>query len=766
MKRILIFYLSVTLIVLKVTVELASCQTAKQQGTIEGIVLDVETKTPLIGTNVTVEGTVLGAATGLDGRFVIPNVPVGNYVLRFDFIGYSQVKKADIIVRPERITQVHVEMKMKALETEGVSVTAGYFAETTDQLTSVINFSNEEIRRAPGSAGDVSRILFSLPSLSKVNDQSNNLIVRGGNPIENTFYVDNIEIENINHFPQQAASGGPIGILNVDFIRDVTFLTGGFNATFGDKLSSIMDIKFREGNRNEFDGQFDFNWAGFGGVAEGPLFGGKGSWLFSARRSYLDYVIDWFDVGSSIAPIYGDLQGKLVLDLSMNHKLTLLGIFSDDHNAPDRETAEENFMTHFGRQDLIQRTVGMNWQAIWGKHGYSNTSLAATVNNYDEDWYETTTGRYDVKNRTSEQMIKFRNINHFKIDKNHSIEFGVEGKRITEKYNNWYAPSTNTTGENVPELYLEKEITAHLVGGFLNYIVNPVNRLTITAGLRANFFSYNENTVISPRFGIRYQLTHKTAINFSTGLFYQHLPLLLLSQNENFKNLKDLKAIHYILGIEHLITENTKLTIEVYQKNYRNFPLDPQQPAIFVIDQDFFNNYQQLLDKGKAESKGIELMIQKKLAQNVYGLVSFAYFKSRYLGLDNEWRDRSYDNRVTFSLEGGYKPNKKWEFSMRWIYAGGVPYTPIDIEKSKLNHRAVYDENRINEIRYPDYHSMNLRVDRRFLLSKSNIVFYLSVWNAYNRKNVANYFWNDKEQKQEKVYQWGMLPIFGVEWEF
>ncbi|NOZ62575.1 MAG: TonB-dependent receptor, partial [Calditrichaeota bacterium] len=570
----------------------------------------------------------------------------------------------------------------------------------------------------------------------------------------------------INHFPQQAASGGPIGILNVDFIRDVTFLTGGFNATFGDKLSSIMDIKFREGNRNEFDGQLDLNWAGFGGVAEGPLFSEKGSWLFSARRSYLDYVINWFDVGSSIAPIYGDLQGKVVLDLNTNHKLTLLGIFSEDHNAPDRETAEENFMTHFGRQDLIQRTVGMNWQAIWGKHGYSNVSLAATVNNYDEDWYETTTGKYDVKNRTSEQMIKFRNINHFKINKNHSVEFGVEAKRITEKYNNWYAASTNTTGENVPELYLEKEITAHLVGGFLNYIVNPVNRLTITAGLRTDFFSYTENTVISPRFGSHYQLTQKTAINFSTGIFYQHLPLLLLSQNESFKNLKSLKAIHYILGIEHLITENTKLTIEVYQKNYRNFPLDPQQPAIFVIDQDFFNNYQQLLDKGKAESKGIELMIQKKLAQNVYGLVSFAYFKSRYLGLDNEWRDRSYDNRVTFSLEGGYKPNKKWEFSMRWIYAGGVPYTPIDIEKSKLNHRAVYDEHRVNEIRYPDYHSMNLRVDRRFLLSKSNIVFYFSVWNAYNRKNVANYFWNDKRQKQEKVYQWGVLPIFGVEWEF
>ena len=124
----------------------------------------------------------------------------------------------------------------------------------------------------------------------------------------------------------------------------------------------------------------------------------------------------------------------------------------------------------------------------------------------------------------------------------------MEGKWITEKYNNWYAASTNTIGENVPELYLAKKITANLIGGFLNYIVNPLNRLTITAGLRADFFSYNKNTVVSPRFGSRYQLTQKTAINFSTGLFYQHLPLLLLSQNENFKNLRDLKAIHCFLS--------------------------------------------------------------------------------------------------------------------------------------------------------------------------------------------------------------------------
>jgi len=278
----------------------------------------------------------------------------------------NNLKKTDVIVRPERITFINAELKMAAIETDEISVTAGYFPEYDEEPTSVVSFSYEEIRRAPGSAGDVSRILMTLPSIAKVNDQSNNLIVRGGNPIENTFYIDNIEIPNINHFPHQGASGGPIGLLNVDFIQDVTFYSGGFSSIYGDKLSSIMDITFREGNRSEFDGQLDLNFSGFGGVAEGPLFKNKGSWLFSARRSYLDFVVDVFDVGSAVAPTYGDIQGKLTYDINANNKLILLGVFADDHNAPDRETGEENYMTHNGNQYLYQSTIGLNWRALSG----------------------------------------------------------------------------------------------------------------------------------------------------------------------------------------------------------------------------------------------------------------------------------------------------------------------------------------------------------------------------------------------------------------
>jgi len=352
------------------------------------------------------------------------------------------------------------------------------------------------------------------------------------------------------------------------------------------------------------------------------------------------------------------------------------------------------------------------------------------------------------------------------LNKKNNIEFGIEARHLKEDYNNWYAETTNALGDTIPSLTLMENISANKLGTFISYIVNPISRLTITLGGRADYFSYNKNISVSPRLSFSYQLTHLTSINGSIGLFSQNLPLLLISQHDSNKNLKDPMAAHYILGIDHLLTESTKLTVEIYQKNYKNFPIDPLQPALFIIDGNYFENYGALADIGEARSRGIEIMIQKKLAKDFYGLASASYFRSRYKGGDGIWRNRNYDNRVTFSIEGGYKPNRKWEFSLRWIYAGGVPYTPFDIEKSKLNHRAVYDENRINDVRYPDYHSMNLRFDRRFHFSGSNLVFYLSAWNVYNLKNVANYFWNDKEQKQDAVYQWRILPIFGLEFEF
>ena len=739
-------------------------------GIIRGSVEDADTHTPLIGANVMVVNSELGAATDLDGHFIVEDVSVGNYTVQISYLGYNTVNKTDIVVRSNRPTNMVIKLQLSAITDTGVVVTAGFFQQDEVQPLSATNFSYEEIRRAPGAAGDVSRMIMSLPSLAKVNDQSNALIVRGGSPIENSFFIDNIEIPNINHFPTQGASGGAIGILNVDFIQDVDFYSGGFSSQYGDRLSSIMNISFREGNRNRFNGQLDLNMAGFGGVFEGPL-GQNGSWLFSARRSFLDFLISTFDLGTSIAPVYGDIQGKAVYDLSAKHKLTLLGIYADSHANSDKQIADENQMIYYGNQDIIEQTYGITWRALWNEKFYSNTSISFNSSSFNEIFFETVSQDLLLKNQSNESIFQIRNVNFYRVNEMHSFEMGFILKSIAVNYDNYYGETYDPIGNPVPGFQMQKEASGYKAGLFLNYIVKPWQPLTMNLGLRVDHFDFNSNTRIAPRLTVAYKISERTTLNAAAGMYYQNLPLILMAQNDTNKDLDDLESIHYILGVNHLLTENPRLTLEVYLKDYKYFPLDPDQSGFFVIDELYYNNgffayHPQLNDKGKAISQGIELTLQKKLAADLYGLVSGTYFQSRYSDESGKWRDRVYDNRFIFSAEGGYKPNSKWEFSARWIYAGGSPYTPFDEAESQVNNRGILDQTNINGERYPDYHSLNIRADRRFNFNNTNLVLYLSIWNVYDRKNIASYFWNGNTNSSDTIYQYGMLPIFGIEYEF
>ncbi len=741
--------------------------TAKEllTGKLAGTVNDAATGYPLPHANVIIAELEIGTYTNEKGEFKILDIPVGNYTVAFQLIGHKPQMKSDVIIRSDRTTVIHGSLQKQAVEIEGITATVDFFDEIGTQPTSITGFSNEEIRRAPGSAGDVSRIMMSLPSVAKVNDQSNNLIVRGGNPMENAFYIDNIEIPNINHFPHQGSSGGPIGILNVDFIQDVTFNAGGFSAKYGDKLSSIMELEFREASSENFEGQFDFNWAGIGGILEAPLTQ-KSNLMIAVKRSYLKYVIDMFDTGTSAAPEYGDIQAKFTYHFNPYHQLSFISVYADDHNEPDQENAEDNFMSHFGNQDLYQGTWGVNWRALWGTNTSSNTSVAITNSRFKEDFYETTTGQYDIRNRSNETELKLRNCNYSRISSNLSIEFGLDYKHLIYDYDNWYNETTNDIGDPVPAFTFDKTEESFKTGAFLTATINPINKLTTNIGMRSDYFSATENVTISPRISSSFSFSDRINLTAAYGIYHQNIPVLLLTQQQSNSNLNDPRAIHYVVGLEYLLSKDTRLVIEAYQKEYKNFPVDPSQPGIFILDDNFFNYYQELEDSGEAMSRGIELVLQKKLAEQIYGLASATFFRSQYKPADGKWRDRDFDNQYIISFEGGYKPNPGLEISGRWIYAGGIPYTPIDVEKSIQAHRAVYDGSQINGKRLPDYHSLNLRVDKRFFFSKSNLVIYASVWNAYNQQNIAEYFWNAKEQKIEEVYQWTLLPIIGVEYEF
>ncbi|MFA6232633.1 MAG: TonB-dependent receptor [Bacteroidota bacterium] len=779
---------SLTIIVLSFSFLILAPELIAQQqqsrGSISGRVTDAETGASLPGANVIVRPVdgesrsdsteawsgMHGTATDGEGRFHVDGLESGSYFIRVSFIGYESRVITDVVVRPGRATSIDAALTSSAYSAEEVEVTAGYFTAVKPEDVSVASFSGEEIRRSPGSAGDVSRIMMVLPSVAKVNDQSNSLIVRGGSPLENAFFIDGIEVPNINHFPAQGSSGGPLGLLPVDLIRDVTFSAGGFPARYGDRLSSVMDISFREGDRERILGQADLNFAGFGGLLEGPM-GESGSWMLSARRSYLDLLVSAIDIGTSVAPWYGDAAAKAVYDLSPAHRLSLVGLWSDDHNNPDAEAAAENDMQYYGRQNIYNYSGGLSWRALWNENTFSTTSLSYTGMEFDEQFLKTGSGLPLLLNDSRESWVQLRTETRWKIASAFSLEAGGDMKALRNHYDNKYGASPDELGNLQPEFLFERDASALQSGIFATALVTPISGLTVSAGLRAQHTEWNDRVVLQPRASVALQLSERTSVSLAGGLYSQALPLLLLAQDDANRALDNPRAAHGIVSLSQLLSESTRLTLEGYVKEYDRFPVDPDQPALFLVDEmnyryGFFMPHGQLTSTGKASSRGVELTLQKKLAHDFYGIASASYATSRYADAAGIERPRVYDNRILFSVEGGYKPNAEWEFSLRWIYAGGAPYTPMDVDASRIARQEVLDANRINTERHPDYHSMNIRVDRRFHFDRSALVVYLSVWNVYNRKNIAGYIWDDANQRVKTLYQWGLLPIFGVEWEF
>lgn len=745
----------------------AENKTEMKKGAISGNVLDLATQSNLPGVHILVKGRDLAAFSDEKGNFVISDVPVGSYSLEFSLADFATLVKTDIIVRSSRNTFVKTELQFLIKEEVSVTAPVDYFYQGKEQPTSSMNYSFEEIRRNAGSAGDVSRIMMSLPSVAKVNDGTNALAVRGGSPAENSFYIDNIEIPNINHYPNRGASGGRIGILNVDFIQDVNFYAGGFSSVYGDKMSSVMDINFREGSRKEFDMQFDLSMAGFGLVAEGP-FKDKGSWMISARKSYLDLINDAIGVG--VAPNYGDLQGKLTLDTSSSSQLMLLSISGIDRIGWNKEEARDMDTDVYGDNETFENTIGLNWRKTWKGNGYSNTSISYSYTRYKGVFYDINSDVPNYDDVSSEHIINLRNVNFFRINEKNQIRLGLEAKHVISGYQYFLNESIDFFGNKIPAVSKDIKVSADKAGLFFNYTWNPHSGFTVNLGTRLDYFSFNNNYHLSPRISLSYRFSAQTSLNVSGGAYHQNLPLILLFQNEKNKELKDPVSYHYVFGISHLLKENTRLSVEAYYKEYDHLPLDPQQPSLFIVDELFYregySDHSAIVDTGKARSYGIELTLQKKLKSKFYGLLGASYSKTRYQDFNGIWRNRVHDNRYIFSVEGGYKPDKNWEFSLRWIFAGGTPYTPFDIEASTAVNSGIFDVNKINEVRSPDYHSLNVRLDKRFNFKNSNLVIYLMVWNVYNRKNIAFHFWNKFENKPDVEYQWSTIPVLGFEFEF
>ena len=748
----------------------AGAQEAERVGSVRGRVVDAVTGQPLQGASVVVLGPALTAVAGVDGRFAVVDVPPGLHRLQVTSAGRQPAILHDVAVRPARVTSVAVRLdEARPRVREFVGVTPDYFSAAEEESVSTVSFAFEEIRRSPGAAGDVSRVLRALPGVGTATDTRNDLIVRGGSPAENLIIVDNIEIPNINHFPAQGASGGVIGLLNTDLIADVTFSSGGFPAEHGDRLSSVTVIHQREGNREEFDGEISMGMAGAGFLFEGPVGGGRGAWVLSARRSFLELLSGLGgNVGTAGAvPRYSDVQGRATWDAGPAHRLRMLGLAGFDAIDLAPEDRQDSDAVSRARQAV----GGLDWRWLWSGAGYAETSVAQSRADYRVHVTESDDGgsRVLFDNESGEREVVLRSRWRWRPRAGTALGWGVTARRLFGDFEVFSRPDRTPVGTRGEPIDVHASLAGNKAGVWTSAEQSLGARLTATLGGRFDYFTLNGRGAWSPRFGLAWVLDPRTTLTAAAGVYRQTLPAWLLVQHPDNRRLPGQRADHYVVGARRRLTPSTLLSVEAYRKDYSGLPFDPDDPTALVVDR--FADFRtpapgRLAGGGRARSHGVEVMVRKKLARKVYGLASYAWARSRYTDLGGTARDRMFDHRHVASVVLGFRPGDRFEFSGRWRYAGGRPYSPFDPVLSAQAGAGVVRRERVNTERLAAYHRLDMRFDHRRHFRRVTLVSFFSVLNAYNRRNVFRHYWDADAEAPRRLRQWGLLPVGGLELEF
>jgi len=491
-------------------------QNEKSTGTITGIVVHSTSQEPIIGANIFIIGTKIGTTTNQEGKFSIKNIPVGTYQVRVSNIGYSSFVKTDVVVSVAKPAEITVLLEESELKLETTEVTANYFSKNSDTPISTQAQSNEEIRRLPGGLEDVVRAISILPGVAQVQAGRNDLIVRGGAPSENLFVVDNVEIPNINHFGTQGASGGPLSFINLDYVNGTSFSSGGFGVRYGDKLSSVLSIDLKNGREDKLGGKLNLSASQFGLNVEGPI-NEKSSFLFSARRSYLDFIFK--AAGFGFVPEYWDFLGKVFYQPDSKNQFSFVGIGVLDNVKFFNNTSKKIFdNSKILGSDQQQSLLTGTWKHFFS-FGYSNVTFGQT--NVDYDFKQTDTMLVPIfTNKSFEHETSIRGEMIMQIAKHSELTIGAIGKAVNFSSHMYLRPFSTNYGESLSVNALF-DTTAIKAGTYAQFSEN-LHPLKITFGIRSDYFNLIKNNfVVAPRFSTTFALSSETNFNASVGKYFQ-----------------------------------------------------------------------------------------------------------------------------------------------------------------------------------------------------------------------------------------------------
>lgn len=719
---------------------------------IKGTVIDKASRQPLEFINVLVLGLGRGGVTDAEGHFNIGEVPPGIYRLQASAVGYKTILTPEYIVSTKDLT-IQIETEENLTELEGVTVTASPFRRDPESPVGLRIIGLQEIEKSPGANRDISRIVQSYPGVAfSPAGYRNDLIVRGGSPSENRFYLDGVEIPNINHFSTQGASGGPVGIINADLIREVNFYTGAFPTDRGNAMSSVLDFKLRDGDmeRNSLKATLGASEVS---LASNGHIGKKTSYLVSVRQSYLQFLFDM--LGLPFLPTFTDAQFKLKTRFNANNELTILGLGGIDNmklnTKLDGEKAEY-ILSYLPKIQQETFTLGAVYRHYAGIHVQSAVVSHSYLNNRNTKYLnndESSADNLSLKLRSVEQETKFRIENTSTLG-NWKINFGA---------NLDYSQYTNTTFQRV---YIDEGRTFDYhtylgmwrwgIFGTINYATTD-ERFTASLGVRtdANNFSSGMKGMgdqLSPRLSLSYRLTDGLYLSGNAGLYYQLPPYTGLGFKDNNgawvnKYLRYMSVSQESLGLSWHPGNTFELSAEGFYKQYDKIPFsiaDGIPLACKGNDYGVIGN-EALSSTAQGRAYGIEILMKWLIAKKLNLASSFTLFKSEYRNnKQSEYIASAWDNRYIFNMSGTYNFPHNWSLGMKISCIGGAPYTPYDVEKSSLvtawnaQGRPYYDYTKYNTGRLPAFGQLDVRVDKTFYLKRCMLGFYIDLQNVTNSK--------------------------------
>lgn len=714
---------------------------------IKGVVIDKSTRQPLEFVNVLVVGLGIGASTDANGNFLITQVPPGIYRLQASFLGYKTELTPEY--RVNHVTPyVQIELEEENASLNEVVVTASPFQKVPESPVSLRVIGLQEIEKAPGANRDISKVVQNYPGVAfSPIGYRNDLIVRGGGPSENRFYLDGVEIPNINHFSTQGASGGPVGLIDADLIRSVKFYSGAFPADKGNALSSVLDFSLRDGDmeRNSLKATLGASEVS---LSSNGHIGNKTSYLVSVRQSYLQALFKI--LGLPFLPAYTDASFKIKTRFDSHNELTLLGLGGIDRmklNLGIEGEDAEYMLSYLPEINQETYTVGGVYRHYSQRHVQSIVLSQSYLNNRNvkyRDNDESSEENLTLRLGSIEQETKLRmeNTSSWSVWK---VKAGFDLNYSRYKSNEYRKVFANALWEY--DYHTDLSLWRWGMFASVDYAA-PDKSFTASMGVRTDGNNYSDKMKelwrqLSPRLSVSYRLIEGLTLSGHVGLYYQlpsYTALGFKGEEGEYVNrhLDYISVSQESLGLSWTPNENMELSVEGFYKLYGHMPfsLSDQIPLSCKGNDYGTIGNEALSSEAKGRSYGVELMFKWLLTQKLNLSSSLTIFKSEFKdGEQGSYVPSAWDNRFILNMSGTYNFPKHWSLGAKVSCIGGSPYTPYDVEKSSLveawnvQGRAYYDYSRYNQERLPVFGQLDVRVDKTFYLKKCMLGFYLDIQN-------------------------------------